>query len=475
MHKGPPKGLPNRAPRAVAQRPRHGLKWAMASSKPLHALSNQVGHIPLAHTYGRVVGAAGLVVMVQGLTQATLGGRCKITDIQGLEGPEERLAEVIGHQNGTTMLMPLGPLEGIAPGCRVYAQPGQAAVRVNHSWLGRVVNALGQPTDGEGPLAQLGGQAHLLRASPPAAGTRGAVGVPMDTGVKVLNTVLPLCEGQRLGIFAGSGVGKSVLMGMLAKHAQADVTVIGLIGERGREVNEFLHEQLGPEGRRRSVVVVATSDEPPLLRRQAAFLTLSVAEYFRDCGFKVLLMMDSVTRFALAQREIGLAGGEPPTTRGFTPSVFAELPRLLERAGPAAKGQKGSISAIFTVLVEGGDMEEPVADAVRGTLDGHIILTRALAERGHFPAIDVIKSVSRMVPKCLTPEQNQLASRLRQVLSTHTDMAELIRLGAYVAGSDPQVDDAIARMPALTAFLQQAPTEHVSIPASFTQLQQALS
>jgi flagellum-specific ATP synthase len=441
---------------------------------PLTALSNEIAALPLAHTYGRVVGAAGLVVMVQGLSQATLGGRCRITDIDGLGGTEERVAEVIGHQNGTTMLMPLGILDGISPGCRVYAKPGQATVRVNHSWLGRVVNALGQPTDGQGPLAQLGGQTRLLRAAPPTAGSRGAVGAVMDTGVKVLNTVLPLCEGQRMGIFAGSGVGKSVLMGMLAKHAQADVTVIGLVGERGREVNEFLHEQLGPEGRRRSVVVVATSDEPPLLRRQAAYLTLSVAEYFRDCGFKVLMMMDSVTRFALAQREIGLASGEPPTTRGFTPSVFAELPKLLERAGPNTAGKGGSISAIFTVLVEGGDMEEPVADAVRGTLDGHIILTRALAERGHFPAIDVLKSVSRMVPKCLTPEQNVLIQRLRRVLSTHSDMAELIRLGAYVSGSDPLVDEAIARMPALTEFLQQVPEGHVAVGESFAQLQKAL-
>jgi flagellum-specific ATP synthase len=262
-------------------------------------------------------------------------------------------------------------------------------------------------------------------------------------------------------------------MGMLAQHSNADVNVIGLIGERGREVREFLELQLGAEGRRRSVVVVATGDEPPLARRQAAYLTLAVSEYFRDCGFKVLMMMDSVTRFAMAQREIGLASGEPPTTRGFTPSVFAELPRLLERAGPGTG--KGSISAIITVLVEGSDIEEPISDAVRGILDGHVVLTRAIAERGHYPAVDVLQSISRTVPQCLQPEEAKLVQKTRELLSTYNNMAELIRLGAYVKGTDPLVDAAISRMPALNAFLQQAPTEKFPMPQSFEILRNAVN
>lgn len=435
-------------------------------------LAAQVDALPLGMTYGRVVGAAGLVVTCEGLPQAALGARCVVRDVQGLHGSEVRMAEVVGHRHGATMLMPFGSLDGIGPGCRVYAEAGQPAVRVNQSWLGRVVNALGEPLDDKGPLATLGGENRMLKASPPPAGKRMPVGPKLDTGVRVFNTALPLCEGQRLGIFAGSGVGKSVLMGMLAQHSKADVNVIGLIGERGREVREFIETQLGPQGLGRSVVVVATGDEPPLMRRQAAYLTMAIAEYFRDCGFKTLLMLDSVTRFALAQREIGLASGEPPTTRGFTPSVFAELPKLLERAGPGLG--KGSISAIFTVLVEGGDMDEPVADAVRGILDGHVVLTRALAERGHFPAVDVLKSVSRMVPQCLTAEENQHVRRLREVMATYGDMEELIRLGAYTKGSDPLVDEAMVLMPNINAFLRQDPAERATMAESFAKLAAAL-
>jgi flagellum-specific ATP synthase len=435
-------------------------------------LGDQLGALPLGQAYGRVIGAAGLVVTCEGLPQAALGARCRITDVQGLAGPEVRIGEVVGHRQGQTMLMPFGGLEGIGPGARVYPEQGQPSVRVNQSWLGRVVDALGQPIDGKGPLSTLGGEDRLLKAPAPPAGQRRPLGVKIDTGVRVFNTALPLCEGQRLGIFSGSGVGKSVLMGMMAQHSQADVNVIGLIGERGREVREFLEEQLGPQGLSRSVVVVATGDEPPLMRRQAAFTTMAIAEYFRDCGFRVLMMLDSVTRFALAQREIGLASGEPPTTRGFTPSVFAELPKLLERAGPGLG--KGSVSGVFTVLVEGGDMDEPVADAVRGILDGHIILTRQLAERGHFPAVDVLKSVSRTVPQCLSAEENQLVARLRRVMATYADMEELIRLGAYSKGSDPLVDEAIRLMPAIERFLQQAPNERAAMADSFKQLKTAL-
>lgn len=434
----------------------------------------QAGKTPLAKAYGRVVGIEGLVVRVAGLGHAVIGGRCRMVDISGLQDGDGRWAEIVGSADGVTLVMPYGPLDGVAPGQRVYLETGGAAakVRVNHSWIGRVVNGLGEPLDGKGPLANVGGEEKLLKAPPPPAFQRRMVGPKMDTGVRVLNTLLPLCEGQRLGIFAGSGVGKSVLMGMLAQHSNAEVTVIGLIGERGKELNEFITEQLGPQGLARSVVVTATGDEPPLVRRQAAYLTMAVAEYFRDCGFRVLVMMDSVTRLAQAQREIGLASREPPTTRGYTPSVFAELPRLLERAGPGTG--KGSISAIFTVLVEGSDMEEPVADAVRGILDGHIVLTRELAERGHFPAVDVLQSVSRMVPKCLSADENALVSRTRQTLAVYDDMAELIRLGAYTAGSDPQVDEAIQLMPKLHGFLRQAPDEKCGMAESFAQLKTAL-
>lgn len=440
-------------------------------------LENLLGTIPLAQPYGRITAVEGLVVRVAGLAdgagQATMGARCKISDIRG--EPQGRLAEVVGSSSdGGTLIMPYGPLEGIGPGQRVYVEGTSGAkIRVNHSWIGRVVNGLGEPLDGKGPLATVGGEEKALRAGPPPAFQRQLVGAKMDTGVRVLNTLLPLCEGQRMGIFAGSGVGKSVLMGMMTKYSNAEVTVIGLIGERGKELNEFITEQLGPDGLARSVVVTATGDEPPLVRRQAAYLTMAVAEYFRDCGFKVLLLMDSVTRLAQAQREIGLASREPPTTRGYTPSVFAELPRLLERAGPGTG--KGCISAIFTVLVEGSDMEEPVADAVRGILDGHIVLTRSLAERGHFPAIDVLQSVSRMVPKCLSDDEYALVRRCRQVLATYDDMAELIRLGAYTVGSDPQVDQAIRLMPKLEAFLKQAPNAPCSMQDSYVQLAQALA
>lgn len=444
----------------------------MANLQQWHEAAAHVATLSLGHGYGRVVGAAGLVVTCEGLPHAALGARCRIGDVVGIGGREIRMAEVVGHKGGQTMLMPFGALDGIGPGCKVYPETNQPSVQVNQSWLGRVVDALGNPVDGKGPLAALGGELRPLKASAPLAGLRQPLGPKLDTGVRVFNTILPLCLGQRLGIFAGSGVGKSVLMGMLAQHSKADVNVIGLVGERGREVREFVEEQLGPQGLARSVVVVATGDEPPLMRRQAAYMTMAIAEYFRDCGFNTLLMLDSVTRFALAQREIGLASGEPPTTRGFTPSVFAELPKLLERAGPGLG--KGTISAIFTVLVEGGDMDEPVADAVRGIVDGHIVLSRQMAERGHFPAVDVLKSVSRTVPQCLTEHENQSVMRLRRVLSTYSDMEELIRLGAYSKGADPQVDEAIRLMPALDMFLRQSPKERAAMADSFAMLGKAL-
>lgn len=310
-----------------------------------------------------------------------------------------------------------------------------------------------------------------MRASPPPAHARARVGAKIDVGVRAINTFLTCCRGQRMGIFAGSGVGKSVLMSMLARFTEAPVAVIGLVGERGREVQEFLSEDLGETGLARSVVVVATSDEPPLMRRQAAYMTLAVAEYFRNQGADVLCLMDSVTRFAMAQREIGLSAGEPPTTKGYPPTVFAELPRLLERAGPGRQGE-GTITGLFTVLVEGDDHNEPIADAVRGILDGHIVLERRIGERGRYPAINILRSVSRMLPGCNSDEENALVRRARMLMSLYDDMAEMIRLGAYRKGSDAQVDEAIRYHPALEELLRQDKRTPASLAEGYRQLQE---
>jgi flagellum-specific ATP synthase len=344
-------------------------------------------------------------------------------------------------------------------------------VRPSPSWLGRVINAMGEPIDGKGPLAQ-GPSPMTYRNSPPPAHSRQRVGPPLDLGVRALNTFLTCCRGQRLGIFAGSGVGKSVLLSMLARNVDADITVIGLVGERGREVQEFLQDDLGDAGLARSVVVVATSDEPALMRRQAAYLTLAIAEYFRDEDKSVLCLMDSVTRFAMAQREIGLSAGEPPTAKGYTPTVFTELPKLLERAGPGTGA--GSITGIFTVLVDGDDHNEPIADAVRGILDGHVVMERSIAERGRFPAINILKSVSRTMPKSADPAYLPTITRGRQVMATYADMEELIRLGAYRAGSSPEVDEAIRLHEPLEGFLRQAKDEVANIGDGYRRLEQIL-
>lgn len=397
----------------------------------------------------------------------TIGARCHLVDRRGRRVP----CEVVGLREGRALAMPFGTLDGIGLGCRAEAVAVEPAVRPTRSWLGRVVNALGEPIDGKGPLAA-GPVACPLRNPPPPAHERGRVGGKLDVGVRAINTFLTCCRGQRMGIFAGSGVGKSVLLSMLARYTASDVNVIGLIGERGREVQEFIADELGPEGLARSVVVVATSDESPLMRRQAAHLTLALAEYFRDCGDQVLCLIDSVTRFAMALREIGLSAGEPPASKGYTPSVFAELPRLLERAGPGCG--KGSITGLFTVLVEGDDHNEPIADALRGILDGHILLDRAIAERGRYPAINVLRSVSRTLPGCNTEAENALIRRARALLSTYEDMAELIRLGAYRRGADPAVDEAIDHYPALEAFLAQDKEERGDLVSGYATLAEIL-
>ncbi|WP_404326913.1 flagellar protein export ATPase FliI [Aerophototrophica crusticola] len=414
--------------------------------------------------FGRVTSVLGMMVEVGGVEKKlSVGGRCRVITRGGKPVP----CEVVGFRAGRALLMPFGGLDDIGLGCQAEVAEGQAAIFPTQAWLGRVVNALGQPIDGKGPLPQ-GEVPMLVKANPPPAHARRRVGGKMDLGVRAINTFLTCCRGQRMGIFAGSGVGKSVLMSMLAKYTEAGVSVIGLIGERGREVQEFLEHDLGPEGLARSVVVVATSDEPPLMRRQAAYMTLTIAEYFRDLGQDVLCLMDSVTRFAMAQREIGLSAGEPPTTKGYPPTVFAELPRLLERAGPGT-GQ-GTISGLFTVLVEGGDMEEPIADAVRGILDGHIVMERRIGERGRYPAINILRSVSRTMPGCNNEEQNALVTRARRLMASYADMEEMIRLGAYRRGSDPSVDEAIHFNPAIEGFLRQRKDERAPLETCYAEL-----
>jgi flagellum-specific ATP synthase len=339
-----------------------------------------------------------------------------------------------------------------------------------------VVDGFGHAMDGKGPLAQ-GTRAYPLKAAPPLATRRARVGGKLDMGVRAMNAFTTLCKGQRMGIFAGSGVGKSTLLAMLARNTDADAIVIGLIGERGREVKEFIEDDLGEAGLARSVVVAATSDEAPLVRRQAAYVAMAIAERLRDDGLNVLLLMDSVTRFAMAQREIGLSAGEPPASKGYTPTVFAELPRLLERAGPGsedaaegADGKIGSITGLFTVLVEGDDHNEPVSDAVRGILDGHIVLDRAIAERGRFPPINVLKSVSRALPACNTLEEQGLIVKARVPMTVYEDMADLIRLGAYKAGTNPEVDHAMKLYPKLEAFLAQTKDEYTDMAAGYQSL-----
>ena len=435
----------------------------------MKALAEQIGDIDGVNIYGRVVGVRGLMVEIAGPIHAmSVGARIVIET----GGNRFIPAEVIGFSGSNAVVMPFGGLDGVRRGCRAVIATAASQVRPSSAWLGRVINAMGEPIDGKGPLAQ-GPSPMPYRNSPPPAHSRKRVGAPLDLGVRALNTFLTCCRGQRLGIFAGSGVGKSVLLSMLARNVDADITVIGLIGERGREVQEFLQEDLGDEGLARSVVVVATSDEPALMRRQAAYLTLAIAEYFRDEDKDVLCLMDSVTRFAMAQREIGLSAGEPPTAKGYTPTVFTELPKLLERAGPGIG--VGTITGIFTVLVDGDDHNEPIADAVRGILDGHVVMQRSIAERGRFPAINILKSVSRTMPRSANPDYLPVIMRGRQVMATYADMEELIRLGAYRAGSSAEVDEAIRLHEPLEAFLRQAKDEKSSLDDGYRHLAHILT
>jgi flagellum-specific ATP synthase len=440
----------------------------------MKALISEIGRIDPIRLSGRVVTISGLLIEARGpLSAWGVGARLAIIR----RGGEELPCEVVGFRDDRALLMPYGALEGVRPGAEVRLQDDEAAVRPTAQWLGRVIDSFGQPIDGLGALPD-GDKPYAIKALPPVAHTRARLGPRMDMGVRSLDVFTTCCIGQRLGVFAGSGVGKSVLLSMLARQAQCDVVVVGLIGERGREVKEFLEETLGEEGLKRSVIVVATSDEPALARRQAAYTTMAVAEYFRDQGKHVLCLMDSVTRFAMAQREIGLAAGEPPTTKGYTPTVFAELPKLLERAGPGVEVNgkaRGNITALFTVLVDGDDHNEPVADAVRGILDGHIVMQRSIAERGRFPAVNVLKSISRTMPDCQEPAEYALVKQARILMSAYSDMEELIRIGAYRRGTDPMVDRAIALNGDLEAFLSQDKQETATRQQAFKRLESILS
>jgi len=403
---------------------------------------------------GKVVRCAPIMVEAQ-LPGVGVGTSCDIRSSTGRLVP----AEVVGFSGPQALLMPFGEMTGICEGCAVIPRQGGQDVPVGEALLGRVVDSAMRPVDG-GPALFLRGRVPL-QAPPPNAMSRRRIHRPLELGVRAIDTCLTLGEGQRMGIFAGPGVGKSVLMGMVARACKADIIVVGLVGERGREVREFVERDLGPEGLRRSVVVVATADEPPLVRIRAAMAATALAEWFRSRGKKVMLLVDSLTRVAMAQREVGLAAGEPPTSRGYPPSTFAVLPRLLERAGNGAG--EGSITALYTVLAEGDDLSDPVVDNARAALDGHIVLSRRLAGAGQFPAVDILQSVSRVMTDICKPEHLQLASQVRDLMAAYRDSADLIEVGAYVAGSNPRVDRAIACRPSLIQALKQAPTEWSSL------------
>jgi flagellum-specific ATP synthase len=414
------------------------------------------------HRYeGRVVRVIGLTIEAEGLA-CEVGEVCLVHPAPGEEAIK---AEVVGFTRDRVVLMPLGEMEGIRPGSRVLSTGRNLVLRAGRGLLGRVLDGLGQPIDGLGPLE--GTHRIVLSGRPPDPLARSPITEALPTGVRALDGLLTCGQGQRIGLFAGSGVGKSVLLGMIARNIKADVNVIALIGERGREVREFIERDLGPEGLARSVVVVSTSDQPALLRVKGAWVATALAEAFRDEGLHVNFMMDSVTRFAMAQREIGLAIGEPPAARAYPPSVFALLPRLLERLGTS---DRGSITGFYTVLVEADDMNEPIADAVRSILDGHVVLSRDLAAEGHYPAIDVLQSVSRLMSSVTTSAHQAAARRIKEMMAIYANSRDLINIGAYARGSDTRIDRAISANPKIEAFLRQAPDEPATFDDSMARL-----
>ncbi len=427
----------------------------------LQHLTRAVDGINTVRAYGKVVQVVGLLIESIG-PSAAIGDVCRVYP-RNL--PHPYLTEVVGFKGDRVLTMPLGEMTGIAPGSDIEATGEQFQVQVSTEMLGRIVDGLGNPIDGRGGFTQV--MFYPAYREPPHPLERTRITEPISTGIRAIDGLLTLGKGQRVGIFAGSGVGKSTLMGMIARNTTADVNVIALVGERGREVRDFIEKELGEEGRSRSVVVVATSDKPALVRVKAALVATSIAEFFRDQGMDVMLMMDSLTRVAMALREIGLTVGEPPTTRGYTPSVFAFLPKLLERAGTAARG---SITGLYTVLVEGDDMNEPIADAARAILDGHIVLSRRLASMGHYPAIEVLESVSRVLNDVTDPEHRAAIQQFLDTLATYKEAEDLINIGAYVKGSNPRVDYAIKKIQELQAYLRQGIDESSTLEESIARL-----
>ncbi len=413
----------------------------------LKRLTNAISEVKTIKLTGKVTQIVGLVIETSG-PSVSVGELCYVYPKTPNAKPIP--AEVVGFREGKVMLMPVGEMAGVGPGCEVVAAQKMLQVKVGDELLGRVLDGLGNPMDGLPPIASK--IEYPLMAPPPPPLTRPRINENLYVGVRAVDGLITMGSGQRIGIMAGSGVGKSTLLSMIARNTEADISVIALVGERGREVRDFIERDLGEEGLKRAVVVVATSDQPALVRIKGAMTATAIAEYFRDTGHKVILMMDSVTRFAMAQREVGLTIGEPPATRGYTPSVFALLPRLLERAGTS---DTGSITGIYTVLVDGDDMNEPIADAVRSILDGHIVLSRNIAAQNHFPAIDVLGSVSRVMNEVVTPEHLQAAQNMRALMATYRDAEDLIHIGAYVKGSSKRIDAAIAKIDAINDFLCQ--------------------
>ncbi len=428
----------------------------------LSRYTDMVRRINPIRVNGKVTEIVGLMVQGNG-PAASVGEVCGIMPVNG--GPPVE-AEVVGFKNGRVLLMPLESIQGLGPGCRILSLGHKAGIGVGRRLLGRVINGLGNPIDNKGPIALE--DEYPIYADPINPLDRGRIREPMDLGIRSMNALFSCGKGQRMGIFAGSGVGKSVLMGMIARNTKADVNVIGLIGERGREVREFLEKNLGAEGLARSVVVVAASDMHPLIRMRAAYVATAISEYFRDQGKDVLLMVDSLTRFAMAQREIGLSVGEPPTTKGYTPSVFSLLPKLLERSG-IVEGV-GSITGLYTILVEGDDFNEPISDAARSILDGHISLSRALANKNHYPAVDVLQSISRVMIDIVDAEHKSKAGELANILATYKKAEDIINIGAYVNGSNPAIDRAVRMVDRVNAFLQQKIDEKIDFKQAKEQL-----
>lgn len=431
---------------------------------PYHQLIQDVRTIK---RYGRVVQVVGIVV--EGIGPLSAVG--DICHIKRREGEGLVPAEVVGFRDNKMLLMPSGDIRGIQPGCQIIPMGCPARVRVGKHLLGRVLDALGNPIDQKGPISF--SEEYPLYAESPHPLLRQRISKPIDVGIKAINALLAVGKGQRIAIFSGSGVGKSTLLGMISRHTEAQVNIIALIGERGREVREFIEKDLGEEGLKRSVVIVATSDQPPLLRMRGAYLATTIAEYFRDQGAEVLLMLDSITRFAMASREVGLAIGEPPTSKGYTPSVFSQLPKLLERVGMTPDHR--SITGIYNVLVEGDDANDPIADAIRSIVDGHIVLSRDLANQNHYPAIDVLGSISRVMVDIVDKDHLSARNRLVSLMAGYKRAEDLIQIGAYVGGSNPQIDEAIKKMPEIEMFLCQGIDEKVNFENSVRQLKSLLN